>query len=166
MIESAIAALLWLSALGCAVMAGLYFAFSAFIMRALGEIDRAAGLAAMVAINRVILRSAFMPVFLGSTLTSLALVGIALLRWGEPGTAPMLLGAAAYVLGMFAVTMARNVPLNNRLIAAGAGGDDGTWTLYLTVWTRWNHVRTVASLAGLVLFVLALIERATAASAS
>jgi uncharacterized membrane protein len=55
--------------------------------------------------------------------------------------------------------MAFNVPLNNRLIAAGAGGDDGTWALYLTVWTRWNHVRTAASLAALVLFVVALIER-------
>ena len=158
MIEPAVSALLWLSALGCAVMAGLYFAFSAFIMRALGEIDRAAGIAAMVAINRVILRSAFMPVFLGSTLTSLALAVIALLRWGEPGTAAMLVGALVYVLGMFGVTMARNVPLNNRLIAAGADGDDGIWALYLTVWTRWNHVRTLASAAGLVLFVVALIE--------
>lgn len=159
MIEPAVTALLWLSALGCAVMAGLYFAFSAFIMRALGEIDRAAGIAAMVAINRVILRSAFMPVFLGSTLTSVALVAMALLDWGEPGAAAMLAGALVYILGMFGVTMACNVPLNNRLIAAGAGGDDGTWALYLTVWTRWNHVRTAASLAGLVLFVVALIER-------
>jgi uncharacterized membrane protein len=155
MFDAIVTVLLWLSALGCAVMAGLYFAFSAFIMRALGEIDRAAGIAAMIAINRVILRSAFMPVFLGSTLTSLALAVIALLRWGEPGTAAMLAGAAVYVLGMFGVTMARNVPLNNRLIAAG---DDGTWALYLTVWTRWNHVRTLASAAGLVLFVVALIE--------
>jgi len=159
MIEPAISALLWLSALGCAVMAGLYFAFSAFIMRALGEIDRAAGIAAMVAINRVILRSAFMPVFLGSTLTSVALVVMALLDWGEPGAAAMLAGALIYILGMFGVTMAFNVPLNNRLIAVGAGGDDGIWALYLTVWTRWNHVRTAASLAGLVLLVVALIER-------
>lgn len=154
-------ALLWFSALGCALMAGVYFAFSAFIMRALGEIDRAAGIAAMTAINRVILRSAFMPVFIGSTLTSLALAAIALLRWGAPGSAAMLAGAAVYLLGMTGVTMARNVPLNNRLIAAP--GD--TWELYLTVWTRWNHVRTLASLAGLVLFVLALIERAAASAA-
>src|SRR5688500_14800209 len=158
MIELAVTVLLWLSGLGGAVMAGLSFAFSAFIRRALGEIDRAAGIAAMIAINRVILRSAFMPIFLGSTLTSLALAVIALLRWGEPGTAAMLAGAAIYILGMFGVTMARNVPLNNRLIAAGAGGDDGTWALYVTVWTRWNHIRTIASAAGLILFVVALIE--------
>ncbi len=156
MIEPAVTLLLWLSALGCAVMAGLYFAFSAFIMRALGEIDRAAGIAAMNAINRVILRSAFMPIYLGSTLTSLGLGAIALLSWGEPGAAPMLAGAAIYVLGMFGVTMARNVPLNNRLMAAS---DAGTWAVYLSIWTRWNHVRTLASAAGLVLFVVALDAR-------
>lgn len=160
MIELAVTALLWLSALGCAVMAGLYFAFSAFIMRALGEIDRAAGIAAMNAINRVILRSLFMPIYLGSTLTSIGLAVIALLSWGEPGAAAMLAGAVVYVLGMFGVTMARNVPLNNRLMAAD---DARTWALYLSVWTRWNHVRTLASAAGLALFVVALIERAVAA---
>lgn len=160
MFDVIVTALLWLSALGCAVMAGLYFAFSAFIMRALGEIDRAAGIAAMNAINRVILRSLFMPIYLGSTLTSIGVAVAATLGWGEPGALAMLAGAVVYVLGMFGVTMVYNVPLNNRLIAAGAGGDDATWALYLSVWTRWNHVRTMASAAGLVLFVMALIERA------
>ncbi len=161
MFDAIVSVLLWLSALGCAVMAGLYFAFSAFIMRALGEIGRAAGIAAMNAINRVILRSLFMPIYLGSTLTGLALAVIALLSWGEPGAAAMLAGAVIYVLGMFGVTKVRNVPLNNRLMAAD---DAGTWALYLSVWTRWNHVRTLASAAGLVLFVLALIERSATAS--
>lgn len=155
MLDTAISALLWLSILGCALMAGLYFAFSAFIMRALGEIDRAAGGAAMNAINRVILRSAFMPVYLGSTLTALALAGIGLASWSGPGAPAMAAGGVVYVLGMFGVTMARNVPLNNRLVAA----PDETWAGYLTEWTRWNHVRTIASLAGVVLFVLALVER-------
>lgn len=31
--------LLWFSAIGCGLMAGLYFAFSGFIMKALGRID-------------------------------------------------------------------------------------------------------------------------------
>jgi uncharacterized membrane protein len=156
MFDVTVTALLWLSALGCAVMAGLYFAFSAFIMRALGEIDRAAGITAMNAINRVILRSAFMPIYLGSTLTSLALAIVALHSWGEPGAVAMLVGAVIYVLGMFGVTMARNVPLNNRLVATG---DEGTWALFLTDWTRWNHVRTLASVAGLALFVVAIDAR-------
>ena len=46
--------LLWFSAIGCGLMAGLYFAFSTFIMTALGRIDQAAGIAATNAINKVI----------------------------------------------------------------------------------------------------------------
>ena len=158
MIESVILLLLWVSAIGCALMAGIYFAFSAFIMRALGEIDRAAGIAAMNAINRVILRSLFLPIFFGSTLTSLALAIISLLSWGRTGSMAMLAGGVVYVSGMFVVTIARNVPLNDRL-AAAQDADTDTWANYLSDWTRWNHVRTAASVAGLVLFVLAIDQR-------
>jgi uncharacterized membrane protein len=66
-------ALLWFCALGCGLMAGLYFAFSVFIMSALDRLGPAAGAAAMNSINAVILRSLFMPIFLLTSLASLAL---------------------------------------------------------------------------------------------
>ena len=59
--------LLWFSAIGCGLLAGLYFAFSTFIMTALGRIDQGAGIAAMNSINKVIVQSLFLPVFMGST---------------------------------------------------------------------------------------------------
>ena len=43
--------LLWFSAIGCGLLAGLYFAFSTFIMTALGRIDQAAGISAMAVRN-------------------------------------------------------------------------------------------------------------------
>lgn len=43
-------ALLWLSAIGCGLIAGLYFAFSTTIMRALGQLEPQAGMVAMVSI--------------------------------------------------------------------------------------------------------------------
>jgi uncharacterized membrane protein len=144
--------LLWFCAIGCALIGGLYFAFSAFIMRALGGIDAAAGIAAMNAINTVILRSAFMPLFFGTTLASAALVVLGGLRLGTPGADLALAGGAIYVAGMFVVTMVFNVPLNNAL----QRGDAATWREYLVTWTRWNHVRTVASLAASALFIAAL----------
>ncbi|HEY0628594.1 MAG TPA: anthrone oxygenase family protein [Sphingomicrobium sp.] len=153
-----IAALLWFSAVACGLMAGLYFAFSTFIMQALGSIDRAAGAAAMKAINRVILGSAFMPLFIGSSLSSLALAAIGLLRWDEPGAAVMVAGGLVYFIGMLVVTMRFNVPLNNALDAAEAG-DASTWANYLDRWTRWNHVRTAASTAALILFIVAIAQR-------
>lgn len=153
--EALIAAILWLSALSCGLMAGLYFAFSAFIMRALGRIERGAGMAAMNAINVDIQRSLFMPLFLGSTLLATILVVVALFDLRAPYAPATLAGGAIYVVGMFVVTMIRNVPLNNALAAAG-GSNANVWARYLAQWTRWNHLRTIASLAGCALHVRAI----------
>lgn len=157
----AIDLLLWFSAIAAALMAGIYFAFSTFVMVALGSIEAAAGHAAMNAINRVILRSIFMPLFLASTLAGLALLVASAFRWSEAGAAAMAAGGAVYVLGMTGVTMVCNVPLNNRLDRIDPATEAGReiWSDFLTRWTRWNHVRTVASLAALVLFVVAITAR-------
>ena len=69
MIGPVITGLLWFSAVGCGLLAGLYFAFSTFIMTALGRIGQVPGIMAMNAINTTIVQSLFMPIFLGTTLT-------------------------------------------------------------------------------------------------
>jgi uncharacterized membrane protein len=150
--------LLWFSALGCGVMAGVYFAFSTFIMTALGRLDQAAGIAAMNAVNVDIVRSLFMPLFLGTTVAGAALVVMGVLRFNEPGAASMIAGGGLYVIGMFVVTIAFNVPLNNALAAAQPSAPEAgvVWAAYLKDWVFWNHVRTVASLVASVLFVAAL----------
>jgi uncharacterized membrane protein len=55
------------------------------------------------------------------------------------------------------VTMVFNVPLNNALAAAPAGGAEqaALWQRFLDVWTMWNHVRTAGSLAAVGFFALA-----------
>ena len=151
-------ALLWFSAIGCGVMAGVYFAFSGFVMSALARIDHAAGISAMNAINIVIVRSAFMPIFLATTLSSLALVPAAFFRWGEPGSLAMLAGGIAYVLGMFVVTAIFNVPLNDALAKVDATSAEAAafWLRFVDSWTMWNHVRTIASTLACGLFIAAL----------
>ncbi|QHO76735.1 hypothetical protein ACH79_33000 [Bradyrhizobium sp. CCBAU 051011] len=158
MLQMLITGLLWFSAIGCGLLAGLYFAFSTFIMTAFDRIGQAAGIAAMNAINAVIVQSLFLPVFLATTATSAALAVMALLRWGEPGAIAMLVGGVLYVLGMFVVTMTFNVPLNNALAAADPASQEAAslWARYLTDWTFWNHVRTVASTAACALFIAAI----------
>src|SRR5689334_6315710 len=96
--------LLWFGALGCGLLGGLYFAFSAFIMRALDSAGMS-GIDAMNAINRVILRSAFMPLFFGTTIAAGALAVIGLLHLEQPRSLWMIVGGAGYVAGMFVVTM-------------------------------------------------------------
>jgi uncharacterized membrane protein len=161
MLQMVIVGLLWFSAIGCGLLAGLYFAFSVFIMTALGRIGQAAGIAAMNAINMAIIQSLFMPVFLATTAASAALAAIALLRWGDPGAMAMAAGGVLHVLGMFVVTMIFNVPLNNALAATDPASHEAAalWARYLTDWTLWNHVRTVASMAACALFIAAIAAR-------
>ena len=153
--------LLWFSAIGCGLMAGVYFAFSTFIMTALGRIDQTAGIAAMNSINVEIVRSLFMPLFLGTTVSCAVLAVMGLLRLNEPAAAGMIIGGGAYVIGMFVVTMVFNVPLNNSLAAVqpSSGEAASLWATYLKDWTFWNHVRTVASTAASVLFIVAIASR-------
>jgi uncharacterized membrane protein len=151
-------ALLWFSALGSALIAGLFFAFSTFIMTALGRIEPAYGASAMQSINSTILKSLFMPVFLGTTVAALILVVWSLLRWGQTGSHWMLAAGLIYVIGMLGCTMVFNVPLNNALDKADVASAEGAllWARYLKDWTWWNHVRTVASLLACALYIGAL----------
>jgi uncharacterized membrane protein len=153
--------LLWFSAIGCGLLAGVYFTFSAFVMTALGRIDHTAGISAMNAINIEIVRSLFMPFFLGTTLTAALLVGLAILRWDQPGVVAMLVGGVLYVVGMFIVTMVFNVPLNDALAVANPSSSEAAslWARYLKDWTFWNHVRTMASTAASALFMVAIAAR-------
>jgi uncharacterized membrane protein len=159
-----VAILLWFSALGCGLLAGLYFAFSTFIMAALAQVGQANGVGAMNAINSAILRSLFMPFFFGTTLSSAVLAVVGALQWGEPGSTPMFVGAVTYVLGMFGVTMLFNVPLNNALGASDPASPAAApiWAKYLREWTFWNHVRTIACIAATALFIAAIASRAAA----
>ena len=144
------------AALGCALIGGLFFAFSTFIMQALAARPPAEGMAAMVSINRFILRSLFMPVFFGAALFSGLAGGWAVTHWG-PGAWYVCAGALLYLAGSIGVTMVWNVPLNNVIDRADPDTDNGAlWADYVRRWTRWNHVRTFASLAAAAAFILAL----------
>lgn len=147
--------LAWVMALCAGLMAGIYAAFSSFIMRSFATLETARAIAAMNAINTVILKSSFMPLFFGSTLIALLMVIAGLWQWGEAGADRAVAGGVTYVVGMFIVTAAGNVPLNNAL--ARVSGDDEeavqAWSHYLNRWTRWNTLRTIASLATLVICI-------------
>ncbi len=158
MLETGLTALIWFAGIGCTLMGGLYFAFSAFIMTALGRIAPAAGMGAMQSINDVIVRSIFLPLFFATSLVSLMAVGLGAVWWDRPGSAWVLTAGATYFVGMFLCTVVFNVPLNERLKAADPASPEGVavWRAYGRVWTRWNHVRTVASILAGVLFLLSL----------
>jgi uncharacterized membrane protein len=54
------------AALGCGLMAGLFFAFSVSVMKALARLPSAEGIAAMQSINVAIINPVFLAVFFGT----------------------------------------------------------------------------------------------------
>lgn len=158
MSQFVITVLIWFGAIGCGLIAGLYFAFSVFIMTALRRIDQSHGIAAMKSINSTILGSLFMPLFFGTTLVSLLLLIVGFVRREEPGAMALLAGGLIYVTGMFLCTILFNVPLNNALAVVDPPRAEAApvWERYLREWTFWNHVRTISSTAATVLYVAAL----------
>lgn len=138
------------AALGSGLMAGLFFAFSVSVMRALASRPPAEGIAAMQAINRAILNPVFLVVFMGTAVASVATL--------FSGNAWLLAGGALYLAGGFGVTALFNVPRNNALARAAPADPESArlWADYLATWTAWNHVRTAASLAALALLIIGL----------
>jgi uncharacterized membrane protein len=146
-----------LAALGCAVVAGFFFAFSVCVMKSLARLPTQQGIAAMNHINVVVINPWFMGAFFGSALMC-SLLAVSTLSRDTPGAAWIVLAAVLYLAGTIGVTMAFNVPRNNALAKLDPDSPEGgrQWAEYLVGWTRWNHVRTIAALAAAALLVFVL----------
>ena len=150
----------FLCALGCGLNAGVFFAFSTFVMAGLARLAPGEGINAMNAINVSAVTPVFMTLLFGTGALCLIAIVLALFQWGAPGSLLALAAGSLYLAGSIAVTMLRNVPLNNalaRVTQADALGK-AIWKNYLTDWTRWNHVRTAACFIAMVLFLTALVQ--------
>jgi uncharacterized membrane protein len=158
MLDELLFPLVLISALGSGLIAGVFFAFSTFVMKALARLPAAQGIAAMQSINVAVINPWFLGVFLGTSATCALVALDGLLMWDEPAGIYLLAGGALYVVGTFLVTMTANVPLNNRLAAIqpSDGGSAERWSGYVAAWTRWNHVRTIAALLAAALLMLGL----------
>ncbi|QDS89891.1 hypothetical protein EC9_40930 [Rosistilla ulvae] len=145
---------------GCGLMSGLFFVFSVSVMRALALLSAAEGIRAMQSINRTILNWVFLSAFFGTALVCLATIAISAMQ-RQPGWAWATAGSACYLLGSFLVTAACNVPLNNQLdqLSATAPESEQQWKRYLHRWTRWNHLRTLASTTAVILLTISLLSR-------
>lgn len=154
--------LTFISILGCGLIAGIFFAFSTFIMKALSRLDRFKGIEAMQHINVTVLNPWFLTAFMGTAATCLISAISTYWNWGQPGTLYLLVGSLFYFIGTFLVTVIFNVPMNNKLKDMEPATENATefWTgIYLTRWTFWNHVRTAAALLGAVLLILSLQQQ-------
>lgn len=141
---------------GCGAMAGVFIAFSTFVMPALRKLPPPQGAAAMQSINRQAITPLFMVLLFGTAAVCLILLVAALSgRIDEPR--PVIAGAALYLGGAILVTAVRNVPLNDALAAVDLASSDaiGAWQRFLDGWLPANHLRALASSAAAVAFLLA-----------
>jgi uncharacterized membrane protein len=145
-----------LAILGCGLIAGVFFAFSSFIMTALARRPSAQGIAAMQSINIAVINPFFMLVFLGTGVVCLLLLVGAIGNRSLPNSPYLLAGSLLYLIGALGVTIGCNIPLNNELAVTQPNSSEAAniWTQYLARWTTWNHLRTVASLGAMIAFLL------------
>jgi uncharacterized membrane protein len=150
--------LTWASALGTLLIAGVFFAFSNFIMPAFARIPSTQSMPAMQSINVTVLNPLFLSVFAGTAVLTGMLAALVVISGAGAGTFRIVAAAVLYIIGCFGVTMMLNVPLNDALAKADALSTEGAafWENFLSSWTFWNSVRTFASLAAGALLVSAL----------
>jgi uncharacterized membrane protein len=158
MLERTLFTLTFAAAIGSGLVAGIFFAFSTFVMAALGRIPPEQGIAAMQSISITVLNPAFLTAFLGTGIVCVALAAGSYVWWGEASGKLLLAASLIYLVGCIGVTMVCNVPLNDALAAVQPTAAEAAalWSRYLTTWTAWNHLRTVAPLLSAILFMAAL----------
>jgi uncharacterized membrane protein len=154
--------LMLLATLGCGLIAGVFFAFSTFVMSALARLQPAQGIAAFQSIDVTVYNPWFMGAFLGTAASCLFLLVSSLLKLQQPGAAYLIVGSLLYLVGTVGVTIAFNVPLNDALAIVDPSSAEGAnlWISFVPNWTNWNHVRTLAALAAAASLTIALCDRA------
>lgn len=157
MIREALTILLMTAAFGAGIAAGIFFAFSTFVMKALARLPAQEGIRAMQSINDAVLNPLFASVFAGTAAAGILALVLSFLHGASLETMYAAIGLISYVAGVILVTMRRNVPLNERLAAWNPedGAPESIWNNYVSDWSRWNHLRTVAASVSMVFMMLA-----------
>ena len=141
-------------------IAGLFYAFSVSVMRALDGIKAEQAIAAMQSINRRIQNPVFLSTFILAPVAAAASGGLLLVLDQPRAALAFFLAATTYAVGTFLPTVAVNVPMNNALdvVKVPDGADEAArlWSDYSSRWTRWNTLRAVFALISLLLVGLAL----------
>ncbi len=142
---------LLLATIATMLAAGLFYAYAVSVNPGLGRLPDAMYLSAMQSINRAILNPLFFASFLGAALLLPAAAWLSYSRdqvrfWW------LLAVAVIYIVGVFGVTIAGNVPLNNTLDTLKIDGATpeqlSSWrAAFEKPWNALHTVRTIASVA-------------------
>lgn len=146
-----------------ALVAGLFYTWSCGIVLGLGKLNDKEYLQAMQSINRAIQQPVFLIVFMGALIL---LPASAWLSYDAQQTSTfnwLLAASLLYLTGVFGVTIAGNVPLNNMLdvIKLDESVPESlaqTREAFESKWNLLNRVRTLFAIVSLICAVVAIIN--------
>ncbi len=151
---------LLITAVLTALIAGLFYAYSCSVVLGLGKLSDTEYLRAMQSINREILNPVFFMSFMGTAV--LLPLTTFLYRGEQPGFLFLLLATAAYLIGVFGVTIVGNVPLNDMLDQFDISNSTAEAVKQMREsfenrWNLLNNIRTAFSVISIVLVICACI---------
>ena len=144
------------------LMAGLFSGWVVSVIPGTARLDSPEYVRLMQHINREILTPRFLLPFIGIPVL-LALTAVVQFRSGDQRRGGLVAASAlTYTLGVFGVTAARNVPLNDALDAfdladATAADIETQRRTYERPWNRWNAIRATANVVAFALLAVAAL---------
>lgn len=151
-------ALTVVAAVAGGLTAGVFLAFSTFVVQGLDRNPAPVAVAAMQGINATAPHPLFMLPLFGGPLVGIAAAAVALAGGGEVADGWVVAGAVAGCVPAL-TTVAFHIPRNLALDRLDPQAPDAPdrWARYVRVWVAGNHLRTLAALAGTVAMTLALV---------
>lgn len=138
--------------------AGVFLAFSTFVVQGLARNPAPVAVAAMQGINVTAPHPLFMLPLFGGPLVGLAAAGATLAGAGDVSGGWVVAGALAGLVPAL-MTAGYHIPRNNALDRVDPAGPDAeaVWARYVREWVGGNHVRSLGALGGTVAMTLALV---------
>ena len=146
------------SAVLAGLVAGVFLAFSTFVVQGLARSAAPVGVAAMQGINAAAPHPLFMLPLFGGPLLGMAAAVVARAGDGDVADGWVVAGAVVGLVPAL-MTVAFHIPRNLALDRIDPHGGDApaVWDRYRREWVAGNHVRTLGALAAAVAFIMALV---------
>jgi uncharacterized membrane protein len=142
------------------LMAGIFFTWSNAVKPGIGKLNDIDYLSALQSMNRVILNSLFLIVFIG-TIISVALVPVFHFHIYPKNIFWLLiLIVIIYLVGVFSVTVFGNIPLNEILDKRNLSvmNPNDLSLLRDSIENRWNNFNLIRSISSALSFLLLIIS--------
>ncbi|WP_435768451.1 DUF1772 domain-containing protein [Nocardioides sp. SYSU DS0651] len=146
--------LLLATAVATGLQAGTYYTWASGVMPGLSRVTDRTFVEVMQQVNRAIVNPVFLASFLGAPLLAVA-ASVTV----EGPARPWAVASAVLAVATVLITAVGNIPLNNRLEAAGPVTDaHAVRRQFESAWVRWNALRALTSTAALAAVAWATLQ--------